>query len=344
MAQGYGADDQPVSGGGGFLMELFSEIYNCYYQVVDRILKKGALEPVSVKEMNRLADTYGYGESAVSIVPRLTGGDWDLLVKTDEGYLSKIDNLQVLPLTLLQKSWLKSLLFDPRITLFLTDCQLRILSDYLRDVEPLFRNEDFLYFDQYSDGDMTGSDAYRRHFQTIVKGIKEKQTLKVAYYSGKGKLSERTYLPCRIEYSAKDDKFRCFALFKRAGRDWRLETLNIGRMFSVKETGFFVKDEVDIDRYIEKSYCEDPVVLEISEERNGLERAMLHFACYEKRIEKMEATGKYRCSIYYNQSMETELLIQILSFGPVIKVLGPEGFLEQIKMRVRKQARLLSRN
>ncbi|MBT9778272.1 WYL domain-containing protein [Clostridium sp. MCC353] len=323
------------------MMELFSEIYNCYYQVVDRILKKGSVEPVGVKEMNRLADTYGYGESAVSIVPHLTGGDWDLLVKTEDGYLSKIDNLRVLPLTRLQKSWLKALISDPRITLFLSDGQLRILEEYLKDVKPLFRNEDFLYFDRYADGDLTGADSYRRHFQMILKGIKERQTLQISYYSGKGKLSERTYLPCRMEYSSKDDKFRCFALFKRAGRDWRLETLNIGRIFSVRETGFFVDEEIDIDRYIEKSYCDDPVVLEISEERNGLERAMLHFACYEKRIEKTDTAGKYLCYIYYNQSVETELLIQILSFGPVIRVVGPESFLEQVKMRVRKQARLM---
>lgn len=322
-------------------MELFSEIYNCYYQVVDRILKKGALEPVGVKEMNQIADAYGYGESAISIVPRLTEKDWDLLVATKEGYLSKIDNLKVLPLSKLQKSWLKALLFDPRISLFLTDPQLQIMSDYLKDVVPLFRNEDFLYFDRYLDGDLTGLQAYRKHFQLILKGIKEKQTLKISYYSGKGKLSERTYLPCRIEYSSKDDKFRCLALFKRAGKDWRLETLNIGRMFLVQETGFYIKESIDIDQYISKSYCEQPVVLEISEERNGLERAMLHFACYEKRIEKMETAGTYRCYIYYNQSVETELLIQILSFGPVVKVLGPEDFLEQVKVRVGKQARLI---
>lgn len=321
-------------------MELFSEIYNCYYQVVDRILKEACDNPITEKEMNRIADRHGYGESALFLIPHLIRGDWDLLWKTQDGYLSKIDNLKVLPLTSLQKSWLKALLCDKRITLFLDDEQLELMERYLEKEEPLFRTEDFVFFDQYSDGDNTKLASYRKHFRMILDGIKQKQTLTISYYSGKGNLSERTYLPCRIEYSAKDDKFRCYALFKAAGRDWRLETLNIGRIFCVKETGFFVEDEIDIDHYIEKSYCEEPVVLEITQERNGLERALLHFSCYKKRLEPIGDSGKYRCYIYYNKSVETELLIQILSFGPVVKVTGPEGFLEQVKERVRRQARL----
>lgn len=37
------------------------------------------------------------------------------------------------------------------------------------------------------------------------------------------------------------------------------------------------------------------------------------------------------CSIYYDKADETELLIDILSFGPVVRVLGPEPFLGLIK-------------
>lgn len=322
-------------------MELFSEIYNCYYQVVDRILKDASQAPISKQEMIRLADRYGYGESAFAIIPHLINGDWDLLVRDGTLYSSKIDNLQVLPLTTLQKSWLKSLLSDPRLRLFLTDQQLELMETYLSDVQPLFSLSDFIFFDQYSNGDSTTSCYFREHFQTIIRGIKSRQTLTVSYYSGKGKEIQRTYLPCRIEYSEKDDKFRAFMLFKRNGRDWRFETLNIGRILHIKETGFYVQEEIDIDSYLERALCEEPVVLEISNERNALERTLLHFSCYEKRIERLGESGKYLCSIFYHKSVETELLIQVLSFGPVIRVLGPENFLQQIRTRVQKQARLL---
>lgn len=50
----------------------------------------------------------------------------------------------------------------------------------------------------------------------------------------------------------------------------------------------------------------------------------------------------YTCRIWYDPADETELLIRILSFGPVIKVLGPKGFLDQVKERIRRQIALNS--
>ena len=63
---------------------------------------------------------------------------------------------------------------------------------------------------------------------------------------------------------------------------------------------------------------------------------MLHFANYEKHTTKLD-DEHYECLIYYNQGMETELLIEILSFGPTIKVLGPDNFVLKIKERIDKQ-------
>ena len=45
----------------------------------------------------------------------------------------------------------------------------------------------------------------------------------------------------------------------------------------------------------------------------------------------------YKCEIYYGQGNETELLINILSFGPMVKVIGSERFLKQLKERLKKQ-------
>jgi predicted DNA-binding transcriptional regulator YafY len=69
---------------------------------------------------------------------------------------------------------------------------------------------------------------------------------------------------------------------------------------------------------------------------------MLQFASWEKETEYDEQTGGYTCRIYYDGQDETELLIRILSFGPVVKVLGPEGFLAQVKERVLKQYDIVS--
>ena len=120
-----------------------------------------------------------------------------------------------------------------------------------------------------------------------------------------------------------------------------LTILNLSRIMRIQDTGLSLEIRPDIDAYLEHSLCQEPVLLEISNERNALERTMLHFACYQKRTEKLGDSGKYLCRIYYSRDVETELLIQILSFGPVIKVLGPDNFLKQVRERVEMQQRLL---
>lgn len=68
---------------------------------------------------------------------------------------------------------------------------------------------------------------------------------------------------------------------------------------------------------------------------------MLHFANYEKHTEYDEDHKCWLCSIYYDLADETELLIDILSFGPVVQVLEPKTFVGQVRERVRRQHELL---
>lgn len=335
-------------------MELFSEIYNCYYQVAARIMEESMNHPLTRQEMGKIAGFYGYEESALAIVPHLIDESWRLIspakcddnpvsskqlqIQGRETYQTVLRHAPGMPLTTLQKSWLKSLLEDPRIALFFTDEPLALLTQYLDGVPPLYHPSDFLYFDQYADGDQFQLDSYRRHFRMILDGIQTRQALRITYYSGKGRTIEHTYLPGRLEYSPKDAKFRLYAVYHKKNGRSRVDLLNIGRILRIVETGFYSPNPIDIDSHLEDCLCSQPVILEISNERNALERTMLHFSCYQKKVERLGETGKYLCSIYYDKTRETELLIQVLSFGPVVKVLGPENFLRQVRERVERQA------
>ena len=85
------------------------------------------------------------------------------------------------------------------------------------------------------------------------------------------------------------------------------------------------------------------MVLHITEERNALERCMMQFAFYDKETQPDAEKGGYRCNIHYNRDDETELLIRILSFGPVVRVLGPDIFIEQIQERIKNQVACMER-
>lgn len=325
---------------------LFSQMYSCYYQVVRHILSQASGNFLTKQQMKEIADTYSYQESALSIIPSLIQGDWPFLEKIPASPAASSDRYRSrltfsgrdfpTPLTALQKAWLKSLLGDPRIRLFLTDCQLALLENVLEDVPALFRVEDFHCFDQYRDRDPFTSIQYRAHFATLLEGIEKRELLTISCLTGRQRILTATWLPCRLEYCEKEGKFRLFCIARRKNGSPRMDVLNVGRILKIEKTGQISSEEFSIDVFLDKSLCPDPLVLELTNQRNALERAMLHFSCYQKKVERLDS-GRYRCFIYYDKRWETELLIQVLSFGPMVRVLGPESFLCQVTERVRKQ-------
>ena len=78
------------------------------------------------------------------------------------------------------------------------------------------------------------------------------------------------------------------------------------------------------------------MVFEVRDERNALERVMLEFAYYRKQAERTD-DGKYRVRLWYDRSDSTEILIRILSFGPVVEVISPGSFINEIRERLSRQ-------
>ncbi len=323
--------------------QLFDKLYGCYYQVVRRILEAGYDQPLTRREIEEFCTLYGYQESALTIVPALTGGAWPLLAP-DQGntyrpLLLHPESMKP-PLTALQKSWLKSLLGDPRISLFLTDQELEDLNRELQDIDPLYQQKDFLYFDQYRDGDDYASPEYRARFHTILEALEQEKALLICYSGPKSSRLTFEAAPYQLQYSSKDDKFRLLAMIRSHGTFSRSTLLNLARMEDCRLLSATVPPDAKDQRFGHILKTAEPLVLKISGERNSLERCMLHFANYEKHTEYDEEQKAWICSIYYDMADETELLIEVLSFGPVVQVLGPESFLAQIRWRVKRQHQL----
>ena len=84
------------------------------------------------------------------------------------------------------------------------------------------------------------------------------------------------------------------------------------------------------------------ITLEIYDERKAMERVMLAFAHFEKSAVQI-SDDVYRLTLNYDSFDETELVVRVLSFGPMIKVLEPEGFRNLIQERISKQIELMKR-
>ena len=115
---------------------LFHEIYGSYYRTVSLIINKAVKQTLTKQDLTSLIREYAFGESFITIPGGLQGEQWRLLHKDLSTPLKKEPSM---PLTDLEKRWMKSLLLDPRIQLFDLDVS------GLEEIEPLFNPEIFVY-------------------------------------------------------------------------------------------------------------------------------------------------------------------------------------------------------
>ena len=297
---------------------LFSELYSAYYNTVAQILSAAVTGgTLSEKQLQEFVLQNAFSESVLTILPALRSGKWQLL-RADRS--TPIKNKPAMPLTTLQKRWLKAILLDRRIKLF----DIRIPA--LADTDPLFTPEDYIVFDQYADGDDFEDAVYIRNFRTILNALRERYPLHIQMRSRSGQRVELNAMPESLEYSEKDDKFRLLTSGCRYGA-----TINLARMLTCeKYFGNWEQTEIKCPPVSRQ------LVLELTDERNALERALLHFAHFEKRAECI-GPDRYRITICYDLQDELEMVIRVLSFGPLLKVTGPEEFAGLIRDRLIKQ-------
>lgn len=296
---------------------IFNEIYSVYYNAVAKIIAQIISGKTEGKDLNKIVSNTAFSESTLTILPKLKSEKWQLLRRN---MTTPIKHKPSMPLTNIQKQWLKAISLDPRIQLF------GVEISGLDDVEPLFTSADYLIYDKYSDGDPYEDEGYIERFKTILSALKEKQPLKIKAVNRKGKLISMTVVPIRLEYSEKDDKFRLIS-----NRSRHSSTVNLARIVSCEKCS-------TVHSGIRRS--EEPVkrlvTLRIKDERNALERCMLHFAHFEKQAERIDKSH-YLLRIKYNEDDETEMVIRILSFGPLIEVIEPSGFRKLIIERLQRQ-------
>lgn len=296
---------------------IFSEIYGTYYDTVAAILREAVEHPITVSRIREIANERAFTESAPAIEEAIRTEKWMLIRKNGT---TPIRRSPVLPISDIQKRWLKSVSMDPRVRLF------DFKFEGLQNVEPLFTEKDYCVFDKYNDGDPYEDPVYIGFFRMILHAIEAKQPLKIGVINRNGYPSTIRVVPHHMEYSEKDDKFRLVTTGTR-----HATTINIARIVSCEPYYGTRFSGVTRTRVYTRK-----LVLELKDERNALERLLLHFSHFEKQAEKID-DNIYRITIVYDRDDETEIVVRVLSFGPMIRVLEPSQLVGTIRNRLRDQ-------
>lgn len=296
---------------------LFHELYGSYFDVVAAVLEEAVKGSLTSQRLGELVWEKAFAESVLTIPAALQNGEWPLL---DKDMHTPIRYTIHRPLTTLEKRWLKALSLDSRIRLFNPP------TVGLEDIEPLFKPDMFVFFDRYTDGDPFEDANYIAHFQTVLAAIREKRNLRIEFEGRRDHMHNCVCVPCKLEYSPKDDKFR---LLTAASSN--ISTINISRITKCSMLAPYSTQAYHLP--IPKT---EKLILELTDYRNTLERAMLHFSHLKKETVRIE-NKQYRITLWYDHEDETELLIRVLSFGPLIHVISPDSFIAKIKDRLKKQ-------
>ena len=296
---------------------IFSELYSAYYNAIAAILGAILDGEGDERALQAIVAKHAFGESVLTVLPSLKSEKWQLVRKD---MTTPLGHHPTMPLTTLQKQWLKAITLDPRFRLF------GVKIPGLEDVAPLFTPEDYHVYDKYGDGDPYEDADYIARVRTILAAMRSGGQLKIEMTTRKGGTIFVRCHPVRLEYSEKDDKFRLIT----AG--WHsVSTVNLSRIVScVPYTGQKTLGHEMVEAE------QELLTLRVVDERNALERVMLHFAHFEKQAERMEGNA-YLLRIKYTRDDENELVIRVLSFGPFVEVIGSEDFKKLVVERLKKQ-------
>ncbi|MDU5335175.1 WYL domain-containing protein [Enterococcus sp.] len=300
-------------------MELFSEINSLYYQLMTKVL-----QTENPAQQQQLLDQGGFKETPFEMVNYLKDNEegWHLL-KDQRSILRNTP--QPFPLTKLEKAWLAAIQQDPKF-----DCLGEPFD--LEETEPLFDWQDYQYFDQFVSEDHF-DESYGNILHFLLDSIQKNQLVSLTYQSAKKRVAtDHLFLPLKLEYSTKNNKFRVIGK-RKSTSGWKKVIFNCSDIYQIDQ---LEETFPDIEQMNPQLCC---IVCELKDERDALERATFHFSNYRKILDRLDSS-LYRMTIFYEKKDETELLINVLSFGARIRVTEPNDFVEMIKHRLVLQQQL----
>lgn len=229
--------------------------------------------------------------------------------------------MDLLPLTSIETQWICNVLSHPLAKCFLSDSEIACILDRLSGID-LFDVNSVVLHDQYIGvDDFYQTPNFGETIKNIIMAIRENRMIKIKYQSQYGRQSNYVCAPVYIEYSKRDNRIRIRAVSKSDV----VKTFNLERILDVAVMeDFFDKDASQqvVENDIKEN--ERELVIFFNETKNVPDRILTEFSCFKKKCIKW-GSERYRMTLYYDKEDTREILIRLLSYGPLINVFDDTG-------------------
>ncbi len=329
---------------------IFNPINSAYFDIVARVLaeavrraktRKVGEQVMTREEVGEIVKKQLMGDAASEIVDNLFDGEWALM---DNKGRVVLENRPILPLTTLEKQWLKTIARDPRIRLFDLPLEELDQGDY-ESIEPLFELEWFERFNTTGDPDPWLDEQYIMHFRLLLNAIKSGKNVFVRWICREGIPCQSICAPKKLEYSMLDDKFRLQAETIYEGQSKEI-TINLGRIevCEVSSDSLMVDIPEELNKVLPSVNEQlEELSLLIEDKRSALDRALVAFSFFQKKEVTKIDTMHYRLKILIYADDREEIVQRVSKFGPLIRVESPQWLIEALRDHIRRQRRLLKK-
>ncbi len=324
-------------------MELFHENKNRYFSLVSKILNL-ASNGLDENDLKTLIADGEYEE-------KLIGKDFEsfeglLLNKyTKENNLNllKLENKKYYPVigkngfnpvpvrfTNIEKQWLKELLKDSNFRNLLGDKICVVLDTELEELKDMNMTSIIEKTNVIKRNNNHLNESYYNSFLKILTAIKEDKEI---VYDNKDKFGNEYKglrgLPLKIEHCMKDEIIRISLYFIEENRPVMVNLHTLSNI-EIKEDKECNLTKLEIFKSLkDKKYCSEPIVFELKDEKEAMERCFMSFSSFE-RTARVIGENLYEIKIYYYTFDEDEVIRRILSLGHFVKVIEPSRIRKKI--------------
>lgn len=344
--------------------KIFNESHSAYYYVISdafaELCKKKDDEYVTSEELEAVIKQsirkyqYMIGAQTEAILTeedafKIMLAIHDLLTEKKGTFRTKYvcgKNLNfyrdIVPLSELERRWLRTVLDDSRIGAFLSEQEIHAVRAELlkfdRSLLPLSVDKIYCYDScLFPEKDSTRENEV---LPILLKCIRRCCSVDIEYQPQRRDIVRGTYNPVMIEFSKKDNRFRGFF---QSHQDGKVYEMNISQIISAQpgEERFdrtaAMKVFTDFQNINVKS-----VEIAFMNVRNMADRILTELSPWSKRCVFDQAAGLYRLTLFYKKQDETELVIRMLGYGADIYFTDKNHKIcREISQRIKKQEELM---
>jgi len=227
-----------------------------------------------------------------------------------------------------EMEWLKVMLTDDKINLFLDKATQIKLGEALEHVIPLYGKKD-VYIQKNTTQQDFADESLQHIFKIVLRAIVEKKHIRFGYYQRKNDIvTTVSALPLKIHYHGANDMFQCIVF-------------DIEHNFKTTLNMDCIKSAVIIDSIVpsHEEQLENTVEtaeIELSNDKNQPTQCFMLLSDYKKTVFFDEERNLYKISIQYYDFERQDLLKNILLLGYYCTILSPASLVEQIRKRLER--------